>query len=305
MLKRLLLIGFLFALPLLVLAQDDTETEEEVPVIPYFQADTGFNVPLLGDNWEHETTADSILYHDATTQENMLVNTVRILDDKEAIRLTLEEYLPATSADDLIYEGRIGLLNGTWTEQLYQTGDTSISAFSLVRSDRTFVITLWEDNESYDTRYLIARVPTQQDENGIVLAPDPMVGITMIQQALNGEDFATEPEDVQTITINNDEWIQATYPTDATPYNALGYQFRDYTYVTTVLGDIDEAILSNTDDFSRLILGFFITPDNSNYLYLGLAVSAAIFIVLILSMWLRFNNAHAELKLVEQIARDT
>lgn len=300
MLKRLLLLGLLLALPVLVLAQDETETDE--PVIAYFQADTGFNVPVLGDNWERETASDSILYVDATTQGNMFVNTVRTLDDSEAIATTIEAIV-SEPVGEPVFDERIGLLNGTWTQRHYVVGDTSISAFALVRSDRTFVVTFWENSSDYDMRFVIVRVPTQTDDNGDTISPEIQTGIDLALEA-TGNEFSTEPDAVEFLDIDGDAWLRVTYPTDATPFNALGYQFRDFTYTALVRGELTDPMLQNADDLERLILGFFITPDNINFLYLGLGASAAIFLALIVSMWLRYRNAQEELKLVEQIAAD-
>jgi hypothetical protein len=286
-----------FALLLTVVlhAQED---EEELPEIPYFRASSSFNVPVLQlEGWQNQSTADDALFVNDELNVRIHVTAVRTLDDAEAIQTVI-----ATLHDGEIgaplRESRIGISNGTWTQQQFSNGDTSISSFALVSvsSDKTFVVTLIEDSADYNAHHLAIRSPQIDAET-----TDFAGGIDLAVQTLLGEGSSFELVEHSDLTVLGLPSAQNQYTTDNGALSVFAQELDDITYATISTGDIESATQLG-EAMETVFLGFFITPDNSNYLYMGLAVVTIIFGVLIGSMWLRYRNVQKDMALVEELA---
>lgn len=278
-----------------IAAQD--EAEADLPEIEVFRSSAGFNVPVVElDGWENQSEGDTALFVNAALDATINVVSVNTLDDDEAITTALS----ALVADDLpaepFYTGRVGLLNGTWTQTIYQLEETTISSLALVRSRSTFVVTLVETSPDYDAYQLIIRTPQAENDAGDLVA-DFEAGVAQAAATLTL--FDGEPDDITAPDLPGGEWLTFQYADGA----IVGFEFEDttYTYTMQVTGDTSgaEAI---AQAFDIVFLGFFITPNNDEYLYLGLAVTFAIFALLIGSFVWRYRNAQKDLQLVEQLA---
>lgn len=284
--KKILILALLalFALPLL--AQEDA-SEEELPEIEYYRSPVGFNVPVLGEGWLEQGDGETALFVNEALSAQIQVSAVGTLDDTEAIQTALVDIL----ADDAepLYSDRIGLTNGTWTQSIYQDGDTTISALALVRSDRTFVVSFVEDSPEYDAYQLAVR-------NTDVESTDSQEGVTnSIDRLLEVDVDAAES--VTLLELPSGDWQQYDYGDEL---DAYGLVFRGISFTMLVTGD-GSGGAELADAFDTVFLGFFLTPNNDEFLYLGLATSALIMLVLVASLWWRFRNARQDLQLLEQL----
>lgn len=286
----------LLVLGSLVQAQEATE-EPELPTIEIIRSSTGFNIPVLGAPWINRSVDDVALFVDEVDQAQILVSVAYTLDDVEAMRTTLNKVLPEPLADDATptFENRIGLPNGTWTQHIYERGDRTISALALVRSDRTYVVALIEDSPAYQAKHLAVRPTVAEGAE-----PDVAEGITLALQMLGSDLVMAEPDQVVTEQLPSGSWQERIYEGD--PQNmAMGFQFDAITYTLIVTGEHSSAA-ALADAFNTVFLGFFVTPANQNYLNLGMAAVVIVFVVLIGSMWTRYQGLKKDLQMVDQIA---
>lgn len=298
LLRAMVLITLLLMVPVLH-AQDE---EEDLPEIPYHRSSTGFNVPILQlEGWDDQTTREAALFVNTALNARIYVTAVRTLDDEEAIQSAVASLVDG-NLPDASHSSRIGLPNGTWTQQHFTLNETSISSFALVRSDRTFVLMLVEDSSDYDAVVLAVRTPLLDETDAETPEVDFPAGMRLAVDTLGlTEDTTPDSEFVPELS---GDWLVYNYESDDTPLTVIGTQFNNVTYATVVTATAEDA-LSLAQAFRTTFLGFFTTPDTNSYLYLGLAVVAIIFVVLVGSMWLRHRNAQKDMALVEQLARDT
>ncbi|MDQ7024114.1 MAG: hypothetical protein Q9P44_01000 [Anaerolineae bacterium] len=297
-------ISAMLVLVLLVatIALQAQEDEEELPEIPYFWASSGFNVPILElEGWDNQHTEDDAIYVNADLNARIVVTMVRTLDDEEAIQTATNALTDSPLTEPLV-DSRIGLATGTWTQQLFSVDDISISSFALVRGAGTFVVMLLEDNPNYDVHQVAVRSPILGTTDDGDVQTDFVGGVNLALETFLGEDTNFTLTNSIDLTALGLASVQSQYSTDAGD---------DLTVFAQELGGITYATITNTDAetatrlgeaIETVFLGFFITPNNSNFLYLGLTMVALIFSVLIGSMWLRYRNVQKDMALVEELS---
>lgn len=285
--RNLLLLALIFVLAWPAVAQDEAPSDEDLPAIEYVRSPSGFNVPVLDDTWQRQEDASSVLFtHDAAAQ--IQVASIETLDDEAAIQTALGD-LVDTAAVEPLYTDRIGLGNGTWTQSVYKVDDLTATALALVRRDRTFVITFVEINADYDAYHLAVR-------NSDVESSDPQEGVGLAVERLLDDEFEAA-DSAQPLDLPSGAWQQYVYGEDATAY---GLVFRGISYTTVITGSTDAAD-DIADAFNTIFLGFFMTPNNDEFLYLGLASVAFILLGLIGSMWWRYRNARQDLQTLSEL----
>lgn len=275
----------------LIAAQDET-ADEDLPEIEVYRSSESFNVPILPAPWTLTDQDGTAIFEHTEFGARIEITAPRTLDDDEAIAEALRT-LGIDEPGESLVDDRIGIPNGTWTQQVYSAEDTSISALALVRRDRTFVMTLVEESPAYDAYHLAVRTPIENVQD----VPQIDDGIALALDTLFSEPF---PDDAsrEIVSVGSGDWLRLE--TDERTIAAL--QFGGITYTLFVTGDVDAVALA--DAFNTVFLGFFITPENDGFLYLGLGVTALIFVVFLGSMWIRQNNAKKDLALIEELARD-
>jgi hypothetical protein len=289
----------LLALLLSALSLHAQDEETELPEIPYYRASSNFNVPILELNgWTDASTPDEALFTHDALNARLHVMMVRTLDDDEAIQTAISRLI-GEERPQLLYNSRIGLANGTWTQQLFSIDETSISSYALVRGDRTFVVTLIETSPDYAVYELAIRTPALT--NSAEPEPDFDAGVNLALQEFLGDDteYSLAEENQQTVLGTNAALY--TFSVGESELTVFALHFDFITYATIVEGNADIAAELG-EAFNSVFLGFFITPDNSQYLFLALTMVAIIFTVLIGSMWLRYRNVQKDMALVEELA---
>lgn len=297
--RALLLVVGLLLLALPLHAQEETDEAEET--VPYFQSTSNFNVPLLdSEGWVSQGDDERADYVNESLNARIDVTSVDTQDLQEAIDTLLAQMMDEPLPEPF-YTTRIGIPTGTWLQALYSSGDVSISAFSVVRNLRSYVIVFMEDDPEMDIYHLVVRAPFSENEAG-EQAPDVALGVQETMTALLG-DFDLEPESSEVVVQATGEWLVYNYPTADTPLQMRTLQLDTVLHMAFTRGDAtNSAALS--DAFQTVFLGFFITPDNEEFLYLGLAFVAGIFLVLLGSYGLRYYNARKDYALVQQLAEE-
>lgn len=294
--KRFLLLLLCLSIPMLVSAQDEASDTED---IAYLRLNSNFSVPEL-PNWENTIEGETVLFTRDDIAAQIYVRIVDTLDTDLAIDAALADLSEVTvEANTPIYEGRIGRNDGTWNYKLFSDGDTSITAYALLKSNQVYVVLFAETSADYDAYHLAIRStinePNPEElENTIQLAANEA-----LQNATD-----TETDFTASTTRNpveaNPAWIEAEYDDNLM---TASYLFNGIIYVTLVDGNLD-SIAQLSNDFDSVFLGFVITPDNSEFLYLGSAFSAVIMLALLGSMVLRHRNLQKDLQMIEQLAEE-
>lgn len=281
-----------------VLAQD--ASEDDLPEIEVFRSSTGYNVPVVElDGWDNQSEGRTALFVNEALNATINVVSVNTLDDDEAIATAITDLIEPELPDEPFYTGRVGLLNGTWTQTIYQIDDLTISSLALVRSRSTFVVTLVEASPDYEAYQLIIRTPRIENDEGELVA-DFEAGVA--EAATTLALFTAEPDAMTSPELPGGEWLEFQYETGT----IVGFEFEDttYTYTMQVVGGDTSGAENIAQAFDIVFLGFFITPNNDEFLYLGLAISLGIFALLIASFVWRYRNAQRDLELIEQLAED-
>lgn len=294
---RVLLLALLLLLALPIAAQDAqeneaAEAEAELPVIPYFKSSTGFNVPIL-ETWANQSDGATASFTNEELQARIFVTAYDGLDEKAAIRRALETLLgaEASAAAESRYEGLVNLADGTWEQELFLSGDQSVSALAKTREGRTYVVAFVEAVPAAETWMFVVQNPPQTTE------ADPLPGVREAAQTVLSLELPAVPDAVEAVSLPSGTWTRASYSAEDAQVAAFGLVFGSATYVALTTGDT-EAKAAAADAFNTIFLGFFLTPDNSLYLYLGLIVTAVIMLGLIGSMLWRINNARKDARML-------
>ncbi len=286
---------------------EEEAAEDDAPEIEYIRSPTGFNVPVLENGWESVGDNMTARFVNEDIGAVLQVTSVDTLNVSEAIDTALSEQLDVPLPDEPVYRDRISLTTGNWTQVIYQTDTITVSALGVLRSDTSYVISLLEDNAEADIYELIVRSPLPEpDPDAPAEATpepiDPEVGVEVALEALFSEaGFEAEPDSSELVQLPSGQWRRTTYATDDLTITTHSFQFGTTTYVSVTDG-ATELSAGSADAFATVFLGFFITPVTTNFLWLGLASTAAVFGGLVFSMYWRARNARKDLELIEQLA---
>lgn len=294
MMKRLFLLLALLALTITVFADDGTHEEDEAEDIPYVKLGANFSVPELPD-WGIEIGDESVLFTDEELDVQIYVTTVDVQDSSEAIANTLPSLSDIEFGAPFI-EGR----TDRWTIQLFEAGDTSITAYAMLQSGQAYVVIFVENNVDYEAYHYPIRPQIIEDDEALTVITES--SLLALQTVFPEQSFG-EATNISFPNPDSSYWIQANHETDDSSITTASFLFDGVVFVTMVEGHDDIAVkLSNA--FNTVFLGFAITPDNGYYLYLGLTFAAVIMLALLGSMWLRYQNVLKDMALVEQLAED-
>lgn len=288
----------------ITVAQDAEASETtELPSIPYFQSSSGFNVPVLND-WTSQGDADRADFVNEAYSARILVSSIATTDAAAAIEAQLDELLPGSSDNAPFYEATLNLNDGTWLQRLYNTEAARISAMAKVRDNITDVVLLIDEAATSETYSLVLRTADLMDAEATLDNSNPLPGIQAAAQILFDIPEEASAQDVETLSADSGSWVRGSYDAgEAGTVTAYGLIFGNATYTILSQGT-EEADIAVADAINSMFLGFFITPDNSIYLYGGLAASALVMLVLIGSYYVRQRNALRDLALIEQLSED-
>lgn len=274
--QLVLLLLLLIGMTGIITAQTEDEAAEELPEIPYYHSTLGFNVPEPA-GWDDESTDEVALF---TSSE---------LD--ATIRVERADTVP--SADAPLFEASVNLADGTWQGLIYREDDALVSSYTLVLPDSQHTIR-YEDGAAAPDVFHLILTPDETDDIHTQIAA-ALAEIDIIGEVSAAGD-AVEHE------MPGFTWTELRYTAaDETPVSVFYTTFNNAIHATVVSGD-EEPSAEAADVFTSVFLGFFITLDTAPFLYLGLAATAIVFLLLIGSMYLRSRSASADLATLEQLA---
>jgi hypothetical protein len=272
-----------------VIAQDEA-TEDELPVVPYFQS-SAFNAPVL-DGWENQSTDEVAQFYLADAQATIRTAVVNVNDSVVGAQQDLEAFLD-TTLDAPMYSEKVNLADGTWAVLVYQVDEvTTASAMARQNEGRTFVVSFIESHP--DAQVYMTTI-AHNDESD---ANNPILEMGTAVEAFTSVS-ANDLSDPETITLPSGEWTQQTNET----VSVLGWIFGNDSYLALADGAIDD-LPELANAYNTTLLGFFITPDNGFYLMLGLVVSLGTLAILLLSIILRARGLEKDLTVIQQLAQD-
>jgi len=263
-------------------AEDGEETSA-----PYFQS-YAFNVPILA-GWEDQSTEDIAQFHLAEARATIRTATVEATEAIAAAEADLAA-LTSIQVPPPTYRGKVNLADGTWNVLVYDLdAETTASVMARQAGARALVISFVERDPATRTVLLtLARTDDAHDDAGpeIVLAIDAIGGTL--------PSFLAQAENV---ILPSGEWVVYTGEGAA----AMGMVFGNDSYVALGEGAPGD-LAALADAYNRTLLGFFVTPDNSQYLALALAVVLVILGTLVGSLYWRERNVRKDLALLEELA---
>ena len=275
---------FLLALLLALASAGWTSAQAETP---YYQS-ADFNVPILA-GWQNQSADGAAQFSLPSASATIRTTLAAGTDAQSAAAADLTGWLGLTKLDASVYSGKVNLADGTW-HVLAHDIDAERSASQLARQagDRFIVITFLESEPASRTWMLAV---AQADET--LETPEPeMDGALQQLTQLRLDDL----EATGTSALPGGDWLVFQSETA----QAAGSLFGNDSYIALQEGALGD-LTALADAWRGTLLGFFITPDNSLYLGLGLAVSLLILAALMGSFVWRARALQKDLAMIEQL----
>ncbi len=272
----------LAALP--ALAQQDADE-----AAPYFQS-PAFNVPALA-GWADQSNGDAAQYHFAAARATIRTALAPAADATAAATAELER-LVGMPIGEPVFSDKANLADGTWTNLIYDIDETATASIMARRAgDRFVVISFVEQDPA--ARALMLTIPQADDT-----AETARAEMSAALASFAGVDLHDDAA-LQAIDLPSGSW--RAYSDEGV--QALGLVFGNDSYIALQTGDLGD-LAALADAWNRTLLGFFITPDNSAYLALGLAAAFAILALLLLSFAWRARGIRQDIALLRELERD-
>jgi len=265
----------------LSLAQADNVT------VPYVQ--TGeLNVPrLLG--WRDESQGNIAQF----SLENATIRTALVASDDPLAAAQMElQALRGRAAAAPLYSGRVNLADGSWQSMIFDLDDRT-TASQMVRQVREKMVVISFIESVPDARIMLLTLPQADDSRAdaqpeMALALEQLLGIASAGLSAGA-----------TLDLPGGEWL----PIAGDGIQALGMVFGNDSYIALQQGAGDD-LAGLVDAYNRTLLGFFITPDHSLYLALGLAATFVILCLLVFSLHWRRREIRKDLALLKQLQQE-
>ena len=262
-------------------AQDSSES------VSYVQA-RGFNVPVL-EGWSDQTTEAVAQFHLAEAEATIRTALVAGADPLAAAQSDLADWL-GKAVGPSVYSDKVNLADGTWHTLIFDI-DTTTTASVMARQDDAHVIVISFVERAPEARTVLLTL-AQADDRLDNAAPE--IG-RALQQIADVELGSLDDKGI--IELPSGEW--QVYERGG--LSAMGMIFGNDSYVALQEG-APGGLAALADAYNRTLLGFFITPDNSLYLALGLITTFGILGLLILSYVWRGRAAQQDLVLLNALS---
>ena len=273
----------IFVSLLLALAAVFSQAQDEMP---WFQS-ADFNVPVL-PGWDDQSKDGAAIFHFPAAQATIRTAMAAGGDVESAAINDVSDWLGARLGE-AVYSGKVNLADGTWLSQAYDVDDQrSVSIMARQAGDRVIVISFLESDPSARTLMLTI---AQADDSLDRPAPEIDSALQALT-ALRLDDL----QDAGIASMPGGEW--SLY--EGVSAQAAGSVFGNDSYIALREGAPGD-LAALADAWQRTVLGFFITPDNSLYLALGLAASFAILALLVGSFIWRARSLQKDLDMLAQL----
>ena len=260
---------------------------QEEPTVPYFQS-AAFNAPIPA-GWQDQSRAGIAQFYQAAAQATIRTRIVPAGDVTDAVAQDLQAWL-GSPVDSPVYQGKVNLADGTWRSLVYQIGDDA-TASVMARPNETGIIVI-SFVEAHPAAKIIMLTIAQTEQN------DAQTEMTAALRTFNisGRADLSAP---QTLTLSSGEWLLQSSAAAAAMGRALGND----SYIALAEGAV-ESLPELADAYHSSLLGFYITPDTSSFLWLGLAASFGILGILLFSFVWRRRGLQKELVLIQTLTQE-
>ena len=260
---------------------------QEEPPVPYFQS-AAFNAPIPA-GWQDQSRAGIAQFYQAAAQATIRTRIVPAGDVADAVEQDLQAWL-GSPVGSPVYQGKVNLADGTWRSLVYQIGDDT-TASVMARPNETGIIVI-SFVEAHPAAKIIMLTIAQAEQN------DAQTEMTAALQTfkISGRADLSAP---QTLTLSSGEWLLQSSAAAAAMGRALGND----SYIALAEGGA-ESLPELADAYHSSLLGFYITPDTSTFLWLGLAASFGILGILLFSFVWRRRGLQKELVLIQTLTQE-
>ena len=276
------------AIMLCLLLAGGASASDHDETLPYYRMGA-VNVPIL-EGWANQSSADFAQFELTEAQATIRTAFVSANNGIEAAQAELGEML-GMDIDGPVYSDKVNLADGTWNVLAFDIDEATTASSMARRSDAGFiVITFVERNPA--ARTVLVTI-TQSDDGLADASPE----IARAAKTIAGIDISYLSP-VEIVNLLSGEWI--IYASESV--TAMGMVFGNESYVALQAGEPGD-LAALADAHNRTLLGFFITPDNSLYLALGLATTFSILGILVLSFFWGSRSIQRNLGLIKQLAQ--
>lgn len=286
----------MLAMTMPIHAQEETSDEAptKLPPIPYFVAENSarkFNLPLPFD-WQNASTDANIAHFTHPDGlGDIYALPVDTMDAQVAAETAIKQIIGAEIALTARYSGKFQLDGNDWGKYAFASENGAFTAFTQTRDEAVYVV-FYHYPQTDREFYFMAQNVVDENAQGAVL------------EALRSV-YPELPDDAtseSTVTLSNGDWTRQTYAVGDTEVIALWQSRGGVVYITVENGDGSVVDAVNKALFTSLF-GFFVTPQNLAYLWLGLVATFGILGVLILSFVMRHRSLSRDEALVRELAK--
>jgi len=292
--KLLLFVCLLIGLIMPISAQEDEEEAPALPPIPYFVAENAgrkFNVPVPFD-WENVSSDPNIAHF---AHPNGLGDIYSLPVDSQSPQSAAETAIKRILGDISLtarYSGQFQLDGNDWGKFAFSSELGTLTAFTQTRDNVVYVLFYHYPKTDHEFYFMAQNVlEDEASQSGVLIALSSL--------------YPEIPETPQTETIvplSNGDWTRQTYAIGEAQIVTLWQRRGGVVYIIVENGDGAVVDGVNKALFTSLF-GFFITPQNTAYLWLGLAVTFGIAGIFILSLFLRHRGLTRDEALVRELAK--
>jgi len=275
-------------------AQDGEATAEPNELSIYddfYNHETGWHV-YIPSGWTNASTADYARFTDSgrTIHATAFTNDVTSMD---AIERAVSSAFPTLNVT-LIDARDVNLINGIWTQHVYRTDNGYLTAHAQVYENAVYVL-LYAGGA--DAVPLIV-IQDGAGENADAARAAVSAAVRAIIAGLD------EPTDTaETVTESGATIFTQTFERDGAIYTALGRARGNAVYVVAGTGDLQA--LDAASVYFTSLNDFFITPNTTPYLILGIVLSAVIGGIVVLSLIVRRQSLLKDEATLRQLEADT
>lgn len=279
--------GVAILLCLLLIGGSASGSDHE-ETVPYFRTGA-FNAPIL-EGWANRSGADFAQFELTYAQATIRTALVAAGDGLAAAQAELGDLL-GLDIGPPVYSDKVNLADGTWNALVFDIDEATTASAMARRSDRGFVVISFVERDPARRTALLTIAQADEAREGA----DPEIALAAM--ALAGSDL-TGLSDPEVLDLASGTWRVFRQP----ELSAMGMVFGNDSFVALEAGEPGD-LAALADAYNRALLGFFITPDNSRYLALGLTVAFVILGGLVMSFGWRARNQQRDLALIQQLAQ--
>lgn len=277
-------------------AQD--ANDDELPVIPYFTAYEGtqqFNIPIP-DGWQViDNDADYVQLSPTDADASIYVFAEQQDSTEAAVTDAVSRIFPDAGEPRELIQEQISLDGIRWDKSVFDVPDAgNISTFTRQQEGQYYVLAMVNPNPEEDYYILAVESEDVSEQESLEAALNTLY-----------PDFDAESPDSTSEVQFDNTWTRSAYTlTNAGALHAL-HRTTEFNRTYAVVERGDGSLIDGINqDFFTTLFGFFVTPENSNFLYLGLGVTGGLLLLLVGSIWMRHQSVQRDLKLIQQLQDD-